>query len=95
MIMYNANTKRTITNPNMQRMGDKNGRWNLGKSAGYRRALMKAPRGTIVHHKNGNKADNRRGNFEVLKPNNNISAIGKHNKLHPEKGSAKKRRYSL
>jgi len=69
-----------------QRMASENGRWKGGKSSDYRRRVTGAKKGELVHHKNGNKADNKRKNFAVLKPGKGISAIGKHNKQHPEKG---------
>ena len=69
-----------------QRMGPANGRWQGGKSADYRRRVTGAKRGELVHHANGNKADNSRSNFKVLKPSRRVTAIGKHNKAHPEKG---------
>jgi len=69
-----------------QRMGSANGRWDGGTSSDFRRRIMKAVSGELVHHKDKNKADNKKGNFEVLKPGKGITAIGRHNKRHPEKG---------
>ena len=77
------------SNPNMARFGKQNGRWKGGISADYRRRITKAKKGELVHHKNGNKKDNRRKNLTVLKPKKGISAIGVHNKKHPEKGRKK------
>ena len=73
-------------NPNMARPGKNNPRWKGGVSSDYRRNLMNAKEGELVHHKNKNKKDNRKSNFAILKPSNGVSAIGKHNKQHPEKG---------
>ena len=73
-------------NKNMSRPGKANGRWKGGKSSDYRRRITNAKKGELVHHKDHNKAHNTNGNFIKLKPSNGISAIGKHNKLHPEKG---------
>lgn len=75
-----------MTMKSKQRMGSENGRWAGGKSSDYRRRVTNAKPGTLVHHKDGNKADNKRSNFVVLKPGKGITAIGKHNKKHPEKG---------
>lgn len=47
---------------------------------------MKAKPGELVHHKNKKKGDNKKSNFVKLKPKKGISAIGIHNKKHPEKG---------
>lgn len=69
-----------------QRLASENGRWKGGKSSDYRRRITKAKPGELVHHKDKNKADNLRSNFEILKPGNGVTAIGKHNKQHPEKG---------
>ena len=69
-----------------QRMAADNGRWDGGKSSDYRRRITGAGKGTLVHHKDKNKADNKRSNFVVLKPGKGITAIGRHNKAHPEKG---------
>ena len=69
-----------------QRMAEKNGRWKGGVSSDYRRRVTSAKKGELVHHKDKNKGDNKRSNFAVLKPSKGISAIGKHNKQHPEKG---------
>ena len=81
-----------MKNLNMQRMGDSNGRWQGGRSEGYRRALMNAGYRESVHHKNGDKTDNRKENFIVLKPKGNVSAEGMHNKIHREKGGHNKKK---
>lgn len=73
-------------NPNMSRPGKKNGRWKGGKSSDYRRRITGAKKGELVHHKDHDKKNNGKSNFAKLKPGKNISAIGKHNKKHPEKG---------
>lgn len=75
-----------MTMKSKQRMGSENGRWDGGKSSDYRRRITSAKKGELVHHKNGNKADNKKSNFAVLKPSKGVTAIGKHNKKHPEKG---------
>ena len=72
-------------NPKMARFKDENGRWKNGKSSDYRRRITGAKKGELVHHKDHNKKHNTRNNFAVLKPGNGISAIGKHNKKHPER----------
>ena len=69
-----------------QRIASDNGRWKGGKSSDYRRRVTGAKTGELVHHKNNNKADNKKSNFVVLKPGKGITAIGRHNKTHPEKG---------
>lgn len=75
-----------------QRMGSENGRWDGGKSSDYRRRVTNAKPGELVHHKDGNKADNKKSNFEVLKPGNGISAIGQHNKKHDRTNGGKLRK---
>ena len=71
-------------NPKMARFKKANGRWSGGKSSDYRRRVTGAKKGQIVHHKNKNKGDNRKSNFQVL------SSLGAHNKKHREKGFKKK-----
>jgi hypothetical protein len=66
-------------------MGSKNPTWKGGKSSDYRRRITNAKKGQLVHHKNKNKNDNKKSNFIVLKPGNGITAIGRHNKKHPER----------
>lgn len=73
-------------NPNMARNGKANPAWKGGKSSDYRRKLMNAKKGELVHHKDKSKTNNTKGNFQKLKPKNGVSAIGMHNKKHPEKG---------
>ena len=65
-----------------QRLASENGRWKGGKSSDYRRRITKAKPGELVHHKDKDKNDNAKSNFEVLKPKGKITAIGMHNKLH-------------
>ena len=69
-----------------QRMGSANGRWDGGTSSDFRRRIMKAVGGELIHHKDKNQNDNKKSNFVKLKPGKGITAIGKHNKLHREKG---------
>lgn len=73
-------------NPNMSRPAKENGRWKGGKSSDYRRRITDAKPGELVHHKDHNKGNNKASNFKKLKPGDGISAIGKHNRSHPEKG---------
>ena len=72
----------------MARTGKSNGRWKSGRSKSYRRKKMgcKTGDGTIIHHKDHNKSNNKKSNFKKIKPGKGISATGKHNKAHPEKG---------
>lgn len=78
--------KKGEKNQNMARDGKENGTWKGGKSSDYRRKLTGAKKGELVHHKDHDKSNNAKSNFEVLKPGNGVTAIGKHNKKHPEKG---------
>lgn len=78
-------------NPNMARPANKNGRWKGGKSSDYRRRITNAKDGELVHHKDHNKKNNKKENFKVLKPGNGVTATGKHNKAHPEKGKKNKK----
>lgn len=81
-------------NPNMARLGKDNPRWKDGRSSDFRRRIMKAVSGELVHHKDHNKAHNVKSNFIKLKPGiaktstgvKKVTAIGKHNIKHPEKG---------
>jgi hypothetical protein len=73
-------------NPKMARWAKKNPKWKGGKSSDYRRRVTGAKKGELVHHKNKNKADNKKSNFVVLKPTKTKTAIGVHNTRHPEKG---------
>lgn len=75
----------------MARMEDENGRWKKGKSSDYRRRVTKAKPGELVHHKDHDKSNNCKTNFVKLKPNGKVSAIGMHNKKHPEKGEKNKK----
>lgn len=65
-----------------QRFGKENGRFDGGKSSDYRRRVTDAKPGELVHHIDGNKAHNTKSNFQVLKPNKGVTAIGNHNKHH-------------
>lgn len=67
-------------NKNMARLKNENGRWKNGKSSDYRRRITKAKPGELVHHKDHDKNNNTKSNFEV------VDGIGAHNKKHPEKG---------
>jgi len=81
-----------------QRLGSENGRWKNGKSSDYRRRITDAKPGELVHHKDHNKAHNTKANFTKLKPGvaktssgiKKVTAIGRHNIAHPEKGRVKK-----
>lgn len=73
-------------NPNMKRPGKSNGRWRNGRSKTYYRKKAGAKKGELVHHKDGNKSNSKKSNLKVIKPGKKISARGKHNKQHPEKG---------
>lgn len=70
-----------------QRMGKDNGRWAGGKSSDFRRRVTKAKPGELVHHKDGNKGNNSKSNFKVLKPKGNVTAIGMHNKHHDRRNN--------
>jgi len=70
----------------MARMGKKNPSWKGGISSDYRRRITNAKKGDEVHHKDKNKKNNAKSNLQKLSPLNGISAKGRHNKLHPEKG---------
>lgn len=67
-------------NKNMARFKGENGRWDGGTSSDYRRRITKAKPGEIVHHKDHDKNNNAKSNFQKL------NGIGAHNKVHPEKG---------
>lgn len=83
--------KKGAKNPNMARFGKSNGRFLGGKSSDYRRRVMKAKPGELIHHKDHKKGHNGKSNFVKLKPKNGVSAIGMHNKQHPEKGRKNKK----
>jgi hypothetical protein len=73
-------------NSNMARNGSENPTWKGGKSSDYRRKLTGAKKGELVHHKDHDKSNNSKSNFQVLKPTKKKTAIGVHNGKHPEKG---------
>ena len=81
-----------VKNKNMARMGKSNGRWKGGNSSGYLRRIKNAKKGELIHHKDGNKSNSSKSNLGKLKPSKGITAIGKHNKKHPEKGRKKKKK---
>ena len=82
--------KKGVKNPKMARDTTENGRWKGGKSSDYRRKVTNAKPGELVHHKDHNKSNNAKSNLKKIKPGAGITAIGKHNKEHPEKGRKKK-----
>jgi len=69
-----------------QRLGSENGRWENGKSSDYQRRITHAKKGELVHHKDDNRTHNAVRNLMKLKPHKGVTAIGMHNKQHPEKG---------
>jgi len=77
-----------------QRFGSENGRWDNGKSSDYQRRITHAKPGELVHHEDGNREHNQIRNLMKLKPGvaktndgvKRVTAIGKHNIKHPEKG---------
>ena len=73
-------------NPNMARIGKENPRWKGGVSSDYQRRIKNAKQGELVHHKDHNRKNNKPSNLQKLKPGQGITAIGKHNRVHPEKG---------
>jgi hypothetical protein len=73
-------------NPNMARLGKVNPKWKGGISSDYQRRMMNAKEGEIVHHENKSRKNNTKENLKIIKPSKGLSAIGKHNQLHPEKG---------
>lgn len=78
----------------MARTGKSNGRWKGGTSKTYyrKKAGAKANDGTIVHHKDHNKKNSKKSNLTKIKPSKGLSARGKHNKAHPEKGGNHKKK---
>lgn len=81
--------KKNQKNPKMARLGKKNPKWKDGRSSDYRRRITKAKKNEIVHHKNKKKLDNKKSNFEILKPRKGITARGVHNQRHPERRKGK------
>ena len=69
--------------PSMSRDGSKNGRWKDGSSQTHYRNKANAKSGKVVHHIDGNKANNSNSNVRVI-------SKSKHNKVHPEKGGVRK-----
>jgi hypothetical protein len=84
-------TNSTKPNPSMARLGENNGRWKGGVSKTYYRKICdcKPNDRKIVHHLDHDKENPDPSNLEVLN-NRGISALAKHNKLHPEKGERNK-----
>ena len=64
--------------PSMARDGRKNGRWKDGSSQTHYRNKANAPKGKVVHHKDGNKSNNSKSNVRVI-------SKAEHNKVHPER----------
>ena len=60
-------------------MWKENGRWKWWKSSDYRRRITKAAPWEIVHHKDHNKSNNTKSNFEK------VNWVWEHNRKHPEK----------
>lgn len=87
-------TKKGTKNPNMARIGKTNPRWAGGKSSDYQRRIKNAKKGELVHHKDHNRSHNAKSNLQVLKPGivktstgvKRVTAIGRHNQKHREKG---------
>ena len=67
----------------MARNGRSNGRWKDGSSQTHYRNKANAPKGKVVHHKDGNKSNNSQSNVRVI-------SKAEHNKVHPEKGGRRK-----
>lgn len=65
-----------------QRFWKNNGRFKGGVSSDYRRRVTNAAPWEIVHHKDHNKSNNTKSNFEKVK------SIGEHNRKHLEKARA-------
>ena len=81
-------------NPRMARLGKVNPKWKDGRSSDYQRRIKNAKKGELVHHKDHNRSHNAKSNLQVLKPGiaktstgvKRVTAIGKHNLKHREKG---------
>lgn len=84
--MSNRNPSSKTRNPKMKRSGKSNGRWRGGRSKTYYRKKAGAKKGEIVHHKDHNRSNPAKSNLKVIRPGKGISARGKHNQAHPEKG---------
>ena len=78
----------TKKNPKMARLGRENGRWEGGTSKTYYRRIAgcKPNDGKVVHHETGKYKNPKKSDLEVISPRGRISALGMHNKEHPEKG---------
>jgi len=89
--MSNRNPKSRKRNPKMSRTGKTNGRWKNGRSVSYyrKKAGAKDNDGSIIHHKDGNRKNNKKSNLQKIKPKKGISARGLHNKRHPNRGAGK------
>lgn len=70
----------------MARVGKSNGRWKGGRSKTYYRKKAGAKPGQIVHHKDGDRSNNKKSNLGIIKPKGKITATGMHNKHHPNRG---------
>ncbi|CAL8471365.1 g10907 [Coccomyxa elongata] len=45
------------------------------------RVIKKAPPGLVVHHKNNNRLDNRRGNLELMTHSHNVAQQARYKRL--------------
>jgi hypothetical protein len=86
--MSNRNPKSKSKNKAMARPGKRNGRWKKGISKTYYRKKAGAKKGEIVHHLDKNKSNSAKSNLKVIRPTKKLSAAGRHNQSHPEKGGA-------
>lgn len=86
--MSNRNPKSKVKKKSMARPGKSNGRWKGGTSKTYYRKKAGAKKGEIVHHKDHNRSNSKKSNLKVIRPTKTMSARGKHNQQHPEKGGA-------
>jgi hypothetical protein len=84
--MSNRNPGSKTRNSKMKRPGKSNGRWRGGRSKTYYRKKAGAKKGQIVHHKDHNRNNPAKSNLKVIRPGKGISATGRHNQAHPEKG---------
>lgn len=79
------NRARRDKKKSLMRTGPNNGAWKGGRSAHYYRRKARAKPGEVVHHRNKRHTDNRRSNLSK-------TTRAGHNRLHPEKGRARRRR---